>query len=265
MSGEHPRDTLRRLEQQARKRFGQNFLVSEHATKRIVRLAGAGEGTRVLEIGPGLGALSRALLDTGAQVRAVELDRDMAAHLRSDLPDLDLVEGDALQVDLDEVAPGTGWVCCANLPYNVSTRILRRLLPDRRFDRLVLMFQKEVAQRLVAGPGSKTYGSLSVLVAAHAKARLAFTLGPGDFHPRPKIDSAVVVFDLVDSTVEDLEFFEKVVRAGFSQRRKVLENAMGSVFGKERVSPVLEATVGGRRRAESLSLAEWIRLAEALA
>ena len=252
---EHPVQTLRRLEQQARKRFGQNFLVRESAVKRIVQLCGAREGVKVLEIGPGLGALTRALIDTGATLRAIELDRDLAAHLRVELPELDLVEGDALRVDLSEVAPGTGWVCCANLPYNVSTRILRRVLVDRRFDRLVLMFQREVAERIVAGPGSKTYGSLSVLVAAHAQARLALSLGPADFHPRPKIDSAVVVFELLDSGRPlDLEHFEKVVRAGFSQRRKVLANALGPAFGKDVARKALAETVGTGRRAESLGL-----------
>lgn len=262
---EHPRKTLQRLEQQARKRFGQNFLVKESAVRRIVKLSGAAEGVKVLEIGPGLGALSRALMETGAQVRAIELDRDLAEHLRLELPELDLVEGDALQIDLDDAVPGAGWVCCANLPYNVSTRILRRLLVDRRFDRLVLMFQREVAQRLVAPPGSKVYGSLSVMVAAHAEARVALTLGPADFHPKPKIDSAVVVFELRDSELRDVEHFEKVVRSGFSQRRKVLENAVGSVYGKDVAKVALAATVGTGRRAESLALDEWKALSEALA
>ena len=265
---EHPRTTLRRLEQQARKRFGQNFLVNETAVSRIVRLSKAKEGTRTLEIGPGLGALTRKLAATGTELRAVELDRDLAAHLRQEIPSLTLIEGDAMKVPLDEMAPGDGWTVCANLPYNVSTRILRRLIVEDRFERLVLMFQKEVAERLSARPNTKAYGSLSVVVQAYAHPRLAIKLGPSDFHPQPKIDSAVVLFERrADPLLNGctLEHFEKVVRAGFSHRRKTLSNALSSTFPKDQARAALDATVGLGRRAEQLDVTSWGQLAAALA
>ncbi|MCP4804351.1 MAG: ribosomal RNA small subunit methyltransferase A [Proteobacteria bacterium] len=264
---EHPRETLKRLEQQARKRFGQNFLVNPHAVKRIVRLSKAGPGQKVLEIGPGLGALTRELLATGCDLRAVELDRDLAAHLREELPEVTLVQGDAMKVTLDEMAPGDGWSVCANLPYNVSTRILRRLIVEPRFERLVLMFQKEVADRLSARPQTKAYGSLSVVIQAYAHPRVAIKLGPKDFHPKPKIDSAVVLFErrpvpLLNGC--ELAHFEKVVRGGFSHRRKTLVNALAGLWSKDVARQALESTVGLGRRAEELDVTSWGKLAAAL-
>jgi len=264
----HPKTLLKGLEQQARKRFGQNFLISDSVLKQIVSLSKVNQDSKVVEIGPGLGALSRHLLETGATVHAVELDRDLAAFLKEDLPGLVVHQGDALKIDWAEVCPGEGWTVCANLPYNVATPIVLKLLGQYpRFSRLVLMFQDEVAKRLVAEPRTGAYGSLSVFAQAHSRVQYGFRIPPGAFYPAPKVHSAVVRFDLYDSPLTggcEPKFFERVVRAGFMQRRKRLSNAIGSQFGKALAVEALDATVGAGRRAEELDLEEWGRLAAAL-
>lgn len=268
MSTEHPSHALKRLERVARRRFGQNFLVDPAITARIARLAGAGEGVKVIEVGPGLGALSRALLETGCTLRAVELDRDLVAHLAQELPALDVVSGDALKVDWAQVAPGEGWVMCANLPYNVGTAILTRVVTDTpRFERLVVMLQREVALRVVAQVGDKARGSLSVHVQAHGRPRIALTVEAGSFHPRPKIRSCVIdvaLYDTPRTGGASPAFFQRTVKAGFSLRRKTLENALSTSFDKAMVRQVVRAAVGATRRAETLTLDEWGTLAVAL-
>lgn len=251
----------------ARKRFGQNFLVDRAALLRIATMVR--DADRVLEIGPGLGSLTRALREVGIDtLRAVEVDRDLCEHIRMTLPSVDLIEGDAMKLSMDELAPGEGWVCCANLPYNVGTAILLRLLPEQpRFSRLVLMFQKEVAQRITAEPGSRSYGSLSVMCQAWSTPRLVLQLPPTAFQPQPKVESAVVELRL-RKTPElggvSPQHFERVVRAGFSMRRKRLENALTSAFPKEQGrAATAQAEVTGLR-AEALSLEQWGRLAAAL-
>ncbi len=267
--GEGPAQILRALERRARRRFGQNFLANPATAQRIADLLRAGPSDRVLEIGPGLGQLSRALLATGAAVRAVELDRDLADYLEGALPELELLRGDALSVDLGALAPGRGWLVCANLPYNVATPLVHRLLDEGpRFARLVLMFQKEVARRLTASRGSKAFGALTVRAAARADAQLALILPPGAFHPRPKVDSGVVIFTPHPQPrfgPAGREGFDRAVKAGFSQRRKTLENALKSHYGRE-VARAACAEVGvSGRRAETLDLGEWRALAAALA
>jgi len=171
-------------------------------------------------------------------------------------------------VDWDTVAPGTGWVLCANLPYNVGTAILTRLVTSApRFQRLVVMLQREVAQRVVAQVGDKPRGSLSVHVQAFGRPRIALTVEPGSFHPRPKVRSSVIEVTLHETPRlggATAGFFQRTVRAGFSQRRKTLENALGSRFDKATVRGVVAETVGARRRAETLTLPEWGTLAAAL-
>lgn len=264
----HPKTLLKRLEQQARKRFGQNFLVSESVLAQIVALARISSGSPVVEIGPGLGALSRQLLSAGADLKAVELDRDLAEFLRVEIPELDLHQGDALKADWETICPGEGWTVCANLPYNVATPIVLSLLgKSPRFSTLVLMFQDEVARRIVAEPRTRAYGSLSVFAQAHARVNYGFRIPPGAFYPAPKVHSAVVRFDLYDEPLTGgvpPRFFERTVRAGFMQRRKRLSNALSAQFDKQASVEALEETVGAGRRAEELSLEEWGVLAQAL-
>lgn len=256
----HPAQRLRALEQRARKRFGQNFLVSDELAANIVAAAGVRRGERVLEIGPGLGVLTRALLAAGADLTAIELDRDLAVILREDLPALHLLEGDALRVDLPDVDR-----VVANLPYNVGTPLLLRLLPLGR--PMALMFQKEVGDRLVATPGTKAWGSLSVQVRLWSKPEILVDLGPGAFYPPPKVRSVVVGFRPIvpDFGGVPPEHLEKVVRAGFAARRKTLENAIGQVWSKDVAAAALaEAGIAPSLRAEVIDLPAWRRLAAAL-
>ncbi len=265
----HPAARLRALEQGARKRFGQNFLVDPDACGRIARAAGVTPGDAVLEIGPGLGALTDALLAAGGKVTAIELDRDLAAALRDSHPQVRLVEGDALKVDLDAACPGAGWKVAANLPYNVGTLLLLRLAADARFVRLALMFQREVADRIVAGPDDDAYGALSVQIQARLVPQRALTLPPGAFHPAPKVHSTVLRFDRIaepDFGGVAPELFDRAVRLGFSLRRKKLVNALASGVPKEAALAACQAAgIDPGVRAEVLGLPEWRRLAASLA
>ena len=188
----HPSTLLKGLEQRAKKRFGQHFLASPGVVRNIVLIAEVGPSSRVLEIGPGLGVLTEALLATQAHVTAVELDRDMAAFIRDRLPSVNLIEADGAAVDFRAVLPGAPWRCVANLPYNAGTRMITRMLeaPDV-FDRLLVMVQREVAERLVAAPGIESAGPCRYS-RRRARARIAIRVPPGAFHPPPKVHSAVV-------------------------------------------------------------------------
>lgn len=265
-----PREVLRGLEQRARKRFGQNFLTREDIIGRIVRGAEVRPGDRVVEIGPGLGALTDALLAAGADLTVVELDRDLASYLRAGHPDLRLIEADATRVDWDEVAPGSGWKLVANLPFNVGTQlVVQWLYHPERFTSLTVMLQQEVVARILAGPGSRTYGSLSVLAASRARGRYLIRVPSSAFHPPPKVEGAVVRLDLLpepDLGGNTPEHFDRVVRAAFSQRRKTLVNSLTPLFGRERAAAAVAAVaLDPLVRAEALSLADFQRLATALA
>lgn len=262
----HPAARLRELETRARRRFGQNFLVSPEMVDRIALAAGVGPNDRVLEIGPGLGILTDRLKASGAEVRCIEIDRDLAAALRDTWDDLHLVEADAMKVDFREVCPGSGWKVVANLPYNVATPLLLKLLacPDT-FASMVLMFQREVGDRILAGADESPRGSLSVQVQARAKVRPVLHLPPGAFHPPPKVHSVVLGFELFpepDFGGVDAKTFDRVVRLGFQHRRKTLLNSLSSGMDKDRALAACEAAgVDPRRRAETLTTAEWRKLA----
>ncbi|MCB9743268.1 MAG: ribosomal RNA small subunit methyltransferase A [Alphaproteobacteria bacterium] len=265
---EHPSKALREMRRGAKKRFGQHFLTEPGVIANIVRLAGLEPGDPVLEIGPGLGALTQALVETGAQVTAVEVDEELAARLEVELPQVQLIRADALSIELSEILPAEGGVCCANLPYNVGTPIFARLVESApRLRRLVLMFQREVAERIVAAPGDAGYSALSVLSQAYAECRLAFHIRPGAFHPPPKVWSSVLVAELRAEPLRggvSREDFRQVVKAGFSQRRKRLANALSATYGKDAARAAVEAVGVAGRRAETLDLAEWGRLAATL-
>lgn len=256
-----------------RKRFGQHFLTRPEIPARIADSAGVAAGDRVVEIGPGRGILTDELLRRGAVVTAVELDRDLAAHLRETRPDLRVIEADALRVDWSEVCPrepgDPPWKLVANLPYNVGTAIVLDMLHRSNiFSVLTVMLQREVAERMVASPGDDAFGSLSVHVSAYAEARVTMRVPPGAFHPPPKVDSAVIRLDLREVALVGSagpEAFEKALRAGFAQRRKTILNSLSSGFPKEQVRRGLEAAgIDPVRRAETLGLEEWQNLAAAL-
>ncbi|MEQ1505765.1 MAG: 16S rRNA (adenine(1518)-N(6)/adenine(1519)-N(6))-dimethyltransferase RsmA [Myxococcota bacterium] len=265
----HPRVILAALEQRARRRFGQHFLVDRGVVDRIVRGARVASGDRVVEIGPGLGILTRALVEAGAALTAVEIDRDLADHLRTTFPSVTLVEGDAAKVDWGQVCPGTGWKVVANLPYNVGTTLTMQLIRrPSTFASVTVMLQREVVHRLCAEPGSRTYGALSVEAQARARVTYLMPVPPDRFHPPPKVDSAVIRLEPYpepDLGGVPAARFDQVVRAAFSQRRKTAHNALGAVFGRDRVRDVLaELGVEPMARAEQLDLDTYRRLAARL-
>lgn len=257
----------------AKKSFGQHFLLDLNVTRKIARLAGPLAGSVVLEIGPGPGGLTRALLETdAAQVVAIEKDRrfmpllnDLAASFEGRLT---VVEADALAVDeaalVEAAAPGLPAVVVANLPYNVGTALLVKwLVGPFRPASMTLMFQKEVAERIVARPGERAYGRLAVLARAVAEPRLVMTLPARAFTPPPKVDSAVVRLDARADRPSDarLGALERVTQAAFGQRRKMLRSSLKPLGGE---ALCRAAGVAPDVRAETVDGDGFMRLAEAL-
>ncbi len=264
----HPATLLKTLEQRAKKRFGQHFLASPGVVRNIVLVSEVGPGSKVLEIGPGLGVLTEALLATQAEVTAIELDRDMAAFIRERLPEVSLLEADGARVDFSSTLEGGGWRCVANLPYNAGTRMIANMLAcPETFDRLLVMVQKEVAERLVAGPGDRKRGSLSVYAEARSDARIALRVPPGAFHPPPKVHSAVVEFRLRTRPAvgeADMGVFDRLVRELFSQPRKTIRNNLSHAMGRTVADALIDAAgLCPTARPASLTLAEITALAEA--
>ena len=216
----------------ARKRFGQHFLIDQSAIARIVELVDAQPDEHVLEIGPGGGALTGPLLQTGANLDVVEIDRDLARQLEARFTashKFHLHQGDILALDFSTLPVSQGWKVVGNLPYNISTPLLMRLLDlGTMCERLVVMVQKEVANRMTASPGSKAYGRLSIAAQRRSDLAVAFTLGPDSFDPPPRVDSAVVV--LHPRPLNRSEQFEccleQILRQAFSARRKTIANAL---------------------------------------
>lgn len=263
------------LRPRLRKSLGQHHLVDGALCRPLIQflsLPGAGlEGRRVLEIGPGGGVLTRELLAAGARVWGWELDLAWVAALRRSLPDprLALVVGDALEIPwhlFDEHLEEPVLVA-GNLPYNVATAILERLLPHHEsVPRAAFLLQREVAERLVAKPGDDAYGALSVIVAAYAEARILGRLRPGSFRPPPKVESAYVGLILHPPPLPEdrMPAFVDLVHLAFNQRRKTLRNALAARWGRQEAEELLRrAGVDGGRRAEELGLGEWVGLASA--
>jgi 16S rRNA (adenine1518-N6/adenine1519-N6)-dimethyltransferase len=252
-----------------RQRLGQHFL-RDARTAHSIAAALAGEPPRVLEIGPGDGALTRHLLARFAAVRALELDGDLAAMLPGRLgrpATLEVIRGDAVTADLDELAAGGPWQVAANLPYGVGTPILRRLLPrGDLFTVLVVMVQLEVARRLVAPPGGAERGLLTIEVEARTRAELLFTVSPRSFSPPPHVHSGVVRLVLQpppDAPVLDRAL--ELAAVAFCHRRKKLTNALSAVGRPPELSSAMErAGVDAGARPQDLTLAGWLALAGAL-
>ncbi|NNU16673.1 16S rRNA (adenine(1518)-N(6)/adenine(1519)-N(6))-dimethyltransferase RsmA [Parvularcula sp. ZS-1/3] len=262
------RETIAEHGLAAKKGLGQHFLLDLNLTRKIAGFCEAGEGNTILEIGPGPGGLTRALLETGADVFAIERDRRIAPVLE-ELADatgrLKWEEADALKAD-DRALVGDDVVIASNLPYNISTELLIKWLTvePRFWRRLVLMFQKEVGDRILAEPGSKTYGRLSVIAQAASKPRLGFHLPARAFTPPPKVDSSVLIFEN-DGRPENLKELERVTEAAFGQRRKMLRQSLKSIFSGD-VSEVLEQEgLSPTARAEMLSVESYRALAKRLA
>ncbi len=258
-----------------RKALGQHHLVDGSLCRPLIQflsLPGPDlEGRRVLEIGPGGGVLTRELLAAGARVWGWEIDLAWAAALSHRLPDprLSLVVADALEIPWGRLGERLQepTLVAGNLPYNVATAILERLLPHHAsVPRAAFLLQREVAERLVARPGDDAYGALSVIAAAYADARILGRLRPGSFRPPPKVESAYVGFALHSPPLpaDRMPAFVDLVHLAFNQRRKTLRNALAARWGREEAEEVLRrAGVDGGRRAEELGLGEWVGLLRA--
>jgi len=253
--------------------LGQNFLVDANTARRIVDLADVDAGTNVLEIGPGLGSLTLALAAHGARVHALELDRHLVPILTSVLTDagaadVRVAQGDALTYDFTTELTGGPWVCISNLPYNVATPVVLRLLDEvPSVVRLLVMVQREVGERLAAGPGSKAYGAPSVRVRYHGRARIVGAVPATVFFPRPNVESALVMIErratpAVD--VDDPESMFRLVRAGFGQRRKMLRRSLRPLLGAGADAVLERAGVDPQSRAESLDVEDWAAVARAV-
>ncbi len=262
------------------KSMGQNFLIDASIPAAIAEASGAGEDNAVLEIGPGIGALSHELCARAGKVVAVELDRALPPILAETMANYDnfeVVSADILKTDLpalvrEKFAPLTP-IVCANLPYNITTPALTALIESKCFESITVLVQKEVAERLCAAPGTAAYGAFSVYMQYHTAPQLLFEVGRECFRPQPKVTSAVLRAELRREppvAVEDEKFFFRVVYAAFALRRKTLVNSLmtgfGSQLSKEQlaeavVSAGLEPTVRG----EKLGLEEFARLARVLA
>lgn len=257
----------------ARKGFGQHFLVDPNTVRRIVRLAGVRPDETILEIGPGIGSLTVALAEAAGRVVALELDErleDVLDEVTGDAPNVEVVVGDALGTDLGALC-GRPARLVSNLPYNVATPILAHVLDDEPLIRGgLVMVQRELGERWTAGPGSKTYGAISVRVAFHARARVVGEVPPTVFLPRPEVDSVLVAFERRERPpveVDDPARLLCLVEAAFAHRRKTLRNALaGAGYAKESVDVAsVRAGVDPGERAEQLSLEDFARLHSALA
>ena len=256
----------------ARKRFGQNFLVSPGVIRKIVEAVAPRVGDTVVEIGPGLGALTSPLLEKLDHLHVVEIDRDLIARLRERYAAerLTIHEGDALKFDFGALKAGGPLKIVGNLPYNISSPLLFHLAEyGERVAEMHFMLQKEVVDRMVAAPGTSDYGRLSVMLQVRFYMERLFIVPPGSFNPAPKVDSAVVrMIPLpppkvdADGTLIGPELFARLVAAAFSQRRKMLRNTLKE-FGGE---ALLEAQgLAPTARAEELAVADYVRLSNALA
>ena len=250
--------------------LGQNFVADANTVRRVARLAGIGPGDRVVEIGAGLGSLTLALVETGAEVTAVEVDRHLLGVLRAQVEPAGatVVEGDALRLDwtalLGSVDPGRPWTLVANLPYNIATPLVLDLLAGvPQIERMLVMVQLEVGERLAAGPGTKAYGIPSVKLRWWAEARVVGRVPPSVFVPPPRVDSALVDVRRHPPAGEEPERSAVfgLVEAGFGQRRKMLRRSLADLVGAHAFAA---AAVRPEARAEELTLEDWRRLAAAL-
>lgn len=250
----------------ARKRFGQHFLVDGHAVETIIRATDPRPGENVIEIGPGEGVLTGQLVASGANILAIEIDRDLVSRLVRRFEkagNFRLHAGDVLKFDFAALpSVAGGWKVVGNLPYNISTPLIMLLLGHvQTFSRMVVMVQREVAERMAASEGSHSYGRLSVMVQRRCSVRTILDIGPESFRPPPKVDSSVVELvphgHTLDAAFE--QWLSDVVRLAFSARRKTIANALR---GHIDAAAFVAAGIDPGARAEQLSVADFVRLAE---
>ena len=248
----------------AKKEFGQHFLVQEPIAEKLSDALKLQDADAILEVGPGKGILTKYLLKHPLPVYAVELDRDMIPILQREFENtpLKIVQGDVLRIRIDEVIGAeTDFIIVGNYPYNISSQIIFLGLQYRkRVPYMAGMFQKEMAERIISPPGSKTYGVISVLAQAFYRAAILFYVKPGSFNPPPKVNSAVIALTRYRSEIEGVPFavLRQVVKMAFSQRRKKLRNTLKSILSEE----ILQAEGVADLRAEQLSVEKFIELAK---
>lgn len=254
------------------KKLGQNFLIKRGIVDEIVHAAELTVGEPVLEVGPGIGTLTQGLAQSGADVTAIELDRRLLEVLDTTLASYDnvrIIHGDVLKLDLPTIMNQKPFKVVANLPYYITTPIIMSLLESKLpIERLVVMVQKEVALRMVAKPGTKDYGALSVAVQYYTEPDIVFDVPPKSFLPAPAVTSSVIRCVLRDKPpvdVIDEKLFFRVVKAGFAQRRKTFANTMRTTgLSKEQIDDILvKANIDGQRRGETFSLQEFADVANA--
>lgn len=269
------RQTVRRLLAhfglRAQKKWGQNFLIRPEVVADIAAAAAVGEGDRVLEIGPGIGTLTQALARTGAAVTAIEIDRrliEVLAETLAPYPNVRVVEGDVLKTDVGALMGGAPFSVAANLPYYITTPILMYLLESGwPMARLVLMMQREVAERITARPGDKDGGAITMGVQYRATARRLFDVPASSFMPAPEVVSTVV--EIVPRKtppieVADEQLLFRLVKAGFANRRKVFRNNLKAFCDGATADAILaDAGLDGTRRGETFTMEEWARLTAA--
>ena len=273
---EEAKSFLNQLNASARKKLGQNFMVSENELSFIADAAGLEPGDTALEIGPGLGFLTRFLLEKKARVLAVEKDKLYARFLRDHFKkdDFFLLEGDILKINLKkDLEISSPIKVVGNIPYNITSPILEWLRGQRSLvSSAVLTTQKELAERLAAQPGNKSWGSLSVFLQVYADVTFLRKIGPGSFYPSPKVDSAVIRLEFLKAarfSITDETLFFKLVRRAFQKRRKMILNALSDEtdqkLSKASLSEALTRShIDFTRRPETLTIAEWAKLCEIL-
>ncbi|HBS58445.1 MAG: 16S rRNA (adenine(1518)-N(6)/adenine(1519)-N(6))-dimethyltransferase RsmA [Bacillota bacterium] len=266
---------LKRFGLKAHKKLGQNFLINPRVLSQIIQAADIHAGDDVLEIGPGIGTLTQGLADAGALVTAVELDSGLLPVLAKTLEgyeNITIIHGDILKLDLPALLQGRQWKVVANLPYYITTPIIMTLLEQRLpLSSIVSMVQKEVAERMIAKPGGKDYGALSVAVQYYTSPEIITQVPAHSFVPAPAVESAVIKCTVRDTPPVQLineSFFFKVVRGAFGQRRKTLLNALGAAAldleRKKIEEGLLAANIIPSRRGETLSLEEFAVLTNVL-
>jgi len=265
----HSRPTIRELLQSGslapRRDLGQNFVADPNTVRRIAVLADVGVGDRVVEIGAGLGSLTLALADTGAEITAIEVDRGIVPILRdvvAERPNVRVVEGDAMHLDWAQLLAGhDGWVLVANLPYNVATPLICDLLDEvPAISRMLVMVQREAAERFAAAPRTSAYGAVSVKASYWGVAKVVGYVPASVFVPRPNVESALVSITRHEPPATDADALFALVRAGFGQRRKMLRRSLAGI-----VAPATydAAGISPTSRPEELDVDAWCRLTDA--
>ncbi len=255
------------------KSLGQNFLIRSWVPERILQESGIDENCGVLEIGPGIGVLTQELCSAAGKVICVELDRSLLPVLEETLSghnNVQIVQGDVMKLDLSRLAEefhGSRLTVCANLPYQITTPVLRKLLESRLFERITVMIQKEVALRICAKPGTAEYGAFTLFTEFHASPSIGFDVPPDCFYPRPKVTSSVITLDRKAPPIGllDQEMLFSITRAAFSQRRKTLTNGLSSLLSgklsKEQIQEIItQCGFDEKVRGETLSLDDFINL-----